>query len=102
MTDSNSLERVRKFGPAHYIAPYLLLILANAGARQATADERPVLSWVFVALGVLGGVLTVARLRQMWHTHRRHPLPAWTRGLGVLLAVYGLYVAYSLTAAVTG
>ncbi|WP_307175864.1 hypothetical protein [Streptomyces africanus] len=53
------------------------------------------LFWVFTAIAALGAVLTVLRLRRMWNTHRRRrTLPSWTRFLGVLLAVYGLYVAY--------
>ncbi|MFC5632341.1 hypothetical protein [Streptomyces bullii] len=34
------------------------------------------------------------RLRRLWHGHRRRALPAWTWLLGVLLALYGLYVAH--------
>jgi hypothetical protein len=49
---------------------------------------------VFTAITALGAVSAVVRLRRMWHTHQRRTLPAWTRFLGALLALYGLYVAY--------
>jgi hypothetical protein len=94
MIDSGSPERVREFSPAQYIAPYLLLIIGNAGVQKASVSDRPVLFWVFTAIAVLGALSAVVRLRRMWSTHQRRTLPAWTRFLGVLLALYGLYVAY--------
>ncbi|MGA5206341.1 hypothetical protein [Streptomyces variegatus] len=94
MIDSGSSETVREFNPAQYIAPYLLLIIGNAGVQRAPANDRPVLFWVFTAITALGAVSAVVRLRRMWHTHQRRTLPAWTRFLGALLALYGLYVAY--------
>ncbi|GAB2866080.1 hypothetical protein GCM10027074_36940 [Streptomyces deserti] len=96
MIDSGSPERIREFSPAQYIAPYLLLVIANAGVRKVSADDRPVLLWVFAAITALGVASTVVRLRRMWNTHQRHPLPGWTRFLGALLALYGLYVVYCL------
>jgi hypothetical protein len=94
MIDSGSSERVREFSPAQYIAPYLLLIIGNAGVQKAPVSDRPVLFWVFTAIAALGALSAVVRLRRMWNTHQRRTLPAWTRFLGVLLALYGLYVAY--------
>ncbi|MBO8193052.1 hypothetical protein ITI46_15455 [Streptomyces oryzae] len=94
MTDSDSSERVQEFSPARYIAPYLLLIIGNAGVEKAPAGDRPVLFWGFTAIAVLGVVSTVVRLQHMWTAHQQRALPAWTRFLGVLLALYGLYVAY--------
>ncbi|CAL9672350.1 hypothetical protein SUDANB176_07495 (plasmid) [Streptomyces sp. enrichment culture] len=94
MIDSGSPERVREFSPAQYIAPYLLLIIGNAGVQNAPASDRPVLFWVFTAIAALGTVSAVVRLRRMWNTHQRRALPAWTRFLGLLLALYGLYVVY--------
>lgn len=95
MIDSRTPEQVRgSFSLTQYIAPYLILIIANAGVQKAPAYERPVLFWVFAAIGALGAVSTVVRLRRMWHTHQRHPLPGWTRFLGAVLGLYGLYVAY--------
>ncbi|GGR59361.1 hypothetical protein [Streptomyces griseomycini] len=94
MTDTGSSERVREFSPAQYIAPYLLLIIGNAGVQNAPISDRPVLFWVFTAIAALGAVSAVVRLRRMWNTHQRQTLPAWTRFLGLLLALYGLYVVY--------
>lgn len=94
MIDSGNSETVREFSPAQYIAPYLLLIIGNAGVQEAPADDRPGLFWVFTAIAALGAVSAVVRLRRMWNTHQRRTLPAWTRFLGALLAVYGLYVVY--------
>lgn len=94
MTDTGSSERVREFSPAQYIAPYLLLIIGNAGVQNAPMNDRPVLFWVFTAIAALGAVSAVVRLRRMWNTHQRRILPAWTRFLGLLLALYGLYVVY--------
>ncbi|MGC2997890.1 hypothetical protein ACPF8X_05650 [Streptomyces sp. G35A] len=94
MTDSGSSERVREFNPAQYIAPYLLLVIGNAGVQNAPVSERPVLFRVFTAIAALGTVSAVVRLRRMWNTRRRRTLPAWTRFLGLLLALYGLYVVY--------
>ncbi|GCB47615.1 hypothetical protein [Streptomyces sp. NL15-2K] len=94
MIDSGSSERVREFNPAQYIAPYLLLIIGNAGVQKAPVSDRPMLFWVFTAIAALGALSAVVRLRRMWNTHQRRTLPAWTRFLGVLLALYGLYVAY--------
>lgn len=94
MIDSGSSERVREFSPAQYIAPYLLLIVGNAGVQKAPVSDRPVLFWVFTAIAALGALSAVVRLRRMWNTHQRRTLPAWTRFLGVLLALYGLYVVY--------
>jgi len=96
MTESDSSERVQEFSPARFIAPYLLLIIGNAGVEKAPAGERPVLFWVFTAIAALGVVSTVVRLQHMWNAHQHRTLPAWTRFLGVLLALYGLYVAYSV------
>ncbi|WP_369211061.1 hypothetical protein [Streptomyces flavofungini] len=101
MVESSAPEHVRDFSPAQYIAPYLLLVVANAGLHRAPADDRPVLFWLFAALAALGAASTVVRLRRMWHTHRRHALPAWTRLLGAALAVYGLYVGYTLIHSMT-
>ncbi|MFK4071864.1 hypothetical protein [Streptomyces sp. NPDC029674] len=94
MTDSRSSESVREFSPAQYIAPYLLLITGNAGVQNAPANDRPVLFWVFTAIATLGAVSAVVRLRRMWNTHQRRALPSWTRFLGLLLALYGVYVVY--------
>ncbi|WP_030776794.1 hypothetical protein [Streptomyces sp. NRRL S-920] len=94
MIDSASSESVREFTPAQYIAPYLLLIIGNAGVQNAPVSDRPVLFWVFTGIAALGTVSAVVRLRCMWNTHKRRPLPAWTRFLGLLLALYGLYVLY--------
>ncbi|MFI6857009.1 hypothetical protein [Streptomyces sp. NPDC050416] len=102
MIESGSSERLRGFNPAQYIAPYLLLITGNAGVQKAPASERPVLFWVFMAIAALGAVLTVLQLRRMWNTHRHRALPAWTRFLGVLLALYGLYVAYCVVEGFAG
>jgi hypothetical protein len=92
MIESGSPEKLREFTPARYITPFLLLVVADAGARRAPLGERPVLFWVFAAVAVLGAVVTVLRLRRMGGAHRRRPLPGWTRLLGALLAAYGLYV----------
>ncbi|GAA2565477.1 MULTISPECIES: hypothetical protein [Streptomyces] len=94
MPGSGSPEKVREFSPAQYIAPYLLLIVGNAGVRNAPVSDRPALFWVFTAIAALGTVSAVMRLRRMWSTHQRRFLPVWTRFLGLLLALYGLYVAY--------
>ncbi|MYS88988.1 MULTISPECIES: hypothetical protein [Streptomyces] len=96
MIDSSSSERVREFSPAQYIAPYLLLIIGNAGVQNAPTSDRPVLFWVFTAIAALGAVSAVVRLKRMWNTHQRRTLPAWTRFLGLLLTLYGLYVAYCI------
>lgn len=94
MIESGRSETAREFSPAQYIPPYLLLIIGNAGVQKATANDRPVLFWVFTAIAALGTVSAVVRLQRMWNTHQRRTLPAWTRFLGALLAVYGLYVVY--------
>ncbi|MDQ1018488.1 hypothetical protein [Streptomyces afghaniensis] len=103
MIESGSSERLRDFSPVQYIAPYLLLITGDAGVQKAPATERPALFWVFTSIAALGAALTVLRLRRMWNTHRRRrALPAWTRFLGVLLALYGLYVAYCVADGISG
>jgi hypothetical protein len=70
-------------------------------ARAPTSD-RPVLFWMFTVIAALGAAFTVLRLRRMWNTHQRRSLPAWTRFLGVLLALYGLYVAYCVADGIAG
>ncbi|MEU6681587.1 hypothetical protein [Streptomyces sp. NPDC046832] len=102
MTGTGSPEQVREFSPAQYIAPYLLLIIGNAGLQKAPLSERPVLFWTFTAVAALGALSAVVRLKRMWDTHRRRTLPAWTRFLGLLLSLYGLYVAYRVIAGITG
>ncbi|MFB8243988.1 hypothetical protein ACFC5X_02850 [Streptomyces sp. NPDC055952] len=102
MTRSESAKPVRNFGPAQYIAPYLLLIIGNAGVQHAPASERPFLFWLFTAIAALGALSAGVRINRMWSTHRRRTLPAWTRFLGLLLALYGLYVAYRVIAGVNG
>ncbi|MFI9822306.1 hypothetical protein ACIHFC_17830 [Streptomyces sp. NPDC052013] len=102
MTETGSPEQVREFSPAQYIAPYLLLIVGNAGVQNASSSERPVLFWVFTAIAALGALSAVVRLRRMGNTHRRRTLPVWTRFLGLLLALYGLYVAYRVVADIAG
>lgn len=102
MTRTGSPEQVREFSPAQYIAPYLLLIIGNAGTRNAPLSERPVLFWVFTATAALGALSAVIRLKRMWITHQRRSLPAWTRFLGLLLALYVLFVAYRVTEGITG
>lgn len=94
MTDSGNSESVREFNPAQYIAPYLLLVIGNAGVQKAPMSDRPVLFWAFTAIAALGTVSAVVRVRRMWNTHQRRTLPMWTRFLGLLLALYGLYVVY--------
>ncbi|MGC2997241.1 hypothetical protein ACPF8X_02240 [Streptomyces sp. G35A] len=94
MIESGRSETVREFSPAQYIAPYLLLVIGNAGVQNAPMNDRPVLFWVFTAIAALGTVSAVVRLRRMWNTHQRRTLPPWTRFLGLLLALYGLYVVY--------
>jgi hypothetical protein len=94
MIDSGSSETVREFSPAQYIAPYLLLIIGNAGVQNTMVNDRPAVFWVFTAIAALGTVSAVVRLQRMGSTHKRRTLPAWTRFLGALLAVYGLYVVY--------
>ncbi|MFH8898482.1 hypothetical protein ACH4HG_19155 [Streptomyces coeruleorubidus] len=90
------------FSPAQYIVPYLLLVIGNAGVQKAPASDRPELFWVFTAVAALGDVSAVVRLRRMWDAHQRRALPAWTRFLGVLLALYGLYVAYRVADGIVG
>ncbi|MFD6172617.1 hypothetical protein [Streptomyces coeruleorubidus] len=102
MIETSSSERLREFGPAQYIAPYLLLVIGNAGVQKAPASDRPVLFWVFTAIAALGAVSAVVRLRRMGDAHRRRALPAWTRFLGVLLALYGLYVASCVAVGIAG
>jgi hypothetical protein len=70
-------------------------------ARAPTSD-RPVLFWMFTVIAALGAAFTVLRLRRMWNTHQRRSLPVWTRILGVLLALYGLYVAYCVADGIAG
>ncbi|MEV5434129.1 hypothetical protein [Streptomyces sp. NPDC052701] len=102
MTNTDSSETVREFSPAQFIAPYLLLIIGNAGVQNASTNDRPVLFWVFTAITALGAASTVVRLRRMRSTHQRKTLPAWTQFLGVLLALYGLYVAYRVIDGMAG
>ncbi|MFG3716322.1 hypothetical protein ACGF8D_00755 [Streptomyces massasporeus] len=102
MTDSPRPSEPREFGPVQYIAPYLLLVLADAGIEEAPAGGRPALFWLFVAVAGLGLVSTVARLRSAWAAHRLLPLAGWTRLLGTLLAAYGLYVAYRVVDGLPG
>lgn len=102
MTDTGSPETVREFTPAQFIAPYLLLVIGNAGVQNASVNDRPVLFWVFAAIAALGTVSAVVRLRRMRSTHQRKALPAWTQFLGVLLALYGLYVAYRVIDSMAG
>jgi hypothetical protein len=102
MIESGSFEKLRDFSPVQYIAPYLLLITGNAGVQKAPASERPMLFWMFTAIAALGAVLTVLRLRRMWNRHQRRALTAWTRFLGLLLALYGLYVAYCVADGIAG
>ncbi|MER0242320.1 hypothetical protein AAHZ94_09830 [Streptomyces sp. HSW2009] len=94
MTDSAGLKGVREFTATQYVVPYLLLVTGNAGVRNAPVGDRPVLFWVFAAVAVLGAGSTLMRLRRMWATHQHRPLPAWTRFLGLLLALFGAYVGY--------
>ena len=101
MTVSGSSERLQEFSPAQYIAPYLLLVVGYAGARNASWGERPVVFCVFAVAAALGVVLAVTRLRCMWNIHQRQTVPAWTRFLGLLLALYGLYVVYSVSDGLT-
>lgn len=89
-------ENEDAFSLARFIAPYLLLVVANAGAAKAPVDDRPVLFWTFAAVGAMGALATISRLKLMTRTHRLRPLPGWTRFLGGLLAVYCLYVAYQV------
>ncbi|MCT7351246.1 hypothetical protein N4P33_03555 [Streptomyces sp. 15-116A] len=102
MTETGSPEQVREFSPAQYVAPYLLLIIGNAGVQNAPAGERPVLFCLFTAIAALGVLSAVVRLKRMWNTHRRRILPTWTRFLGLLLALYGLYVVYRVIGGITG
>ncbi|MEV5982893.1 hypothetical protein [Streptomyces sp. NPDC052114] len=94
MSDSSKTEETRDFSPTQYIAPYLLLIIGNAGVQNAPVSDRPLLFWVFAAIAAIGALSAAVRLKRMCTTHRRHRLPAWTRLLGLFLALYGLYVAY--------
>ncbi|MGW0537922.1 hypothetical protein [Streptomyces sp. NPDC003032] len=50
----------------------------------------------------LGAVSAVVRLRRMWNTHQRRALPAWTRFLGLLLALYEVYVLYCVSNSMGG
>ncbi|MFJ4541015.1 hypothetical protein ACIP39_34405 [Streptomyces tibetensis] len=102
MTDSARPSEPRNFGPARYIAPYLLLVLADAGTAKTSAGDRPVLFGLFAAVAVLGAANTTVCLRRMWATHQHRALPGWTRLLGVLLAAYGLYVTYRVLHGITG
>lgn len=101
MTRTARHEQVREFSPAQYIAPYLLLVIGNAGVHKAPPSERPVLFWVFTAVAALGALSTVVRLKRMWRTHQRRTLPAWTHFLGLLLALFGLYVAWCVIDGIT-
>ncbi|MFE1444426.1 hypothetical protein [Streptomyces sp. NPDC058739] len=93
MTDSGS-ERVREFSLTQYLAPYLLLLIGNAGVQNASERGGSVLFWAFTAIAALGAASAVVRLRGMWKTHQRRSLPTWARFLGLLLALLGLYVVY--------
>ncbi|MFJ9668182.1 hypothetical protein ACIRPP_26800 [Streptomyces sp. NPDC101219] len=94
MSDSSGSKTVQEFRPAQYTAPYLLLIVGRVGSDNAPFHDRPVLFCLFAAVAALGLVLAVGRLRLMWGAHRDGALPAWTRFLGLLLALYGVYVTY--------
>ncbi|MBB4713343.1 hypothetical protein [Streptomyces luteogriseus] len=102
MIDSARSAEPRDFGPARYIAPYLLLVLADAGTAKASAGDRPVLFGLFAAVAVLGVVSAAVCLRRMWATHQRRAQPGWTRLLGALLAAYGLYVTFRVLHDLTG
>ncbi|MFJ2111551.1 hypothetical protein ACIOEX_06470 [Streptomyces sp. NPDC087850] len=64
--------------------------------RTVPMADRPVLFCVFAAIAALGVVSASVRVRRMWRAHRRRTLPGWTRFLGGLLALYGLYVVYGV------
>ncbi|MGX2995867.1 hypothetical protein JNUCC64_16530 [Streptomyces sp. JNUCC 64] len=95
MSESVRSEEVRDaFGPVRLLVPYLLFVVGDAGVRNTAPDDRPVLFWLFEAVVVLAVVVAVTRLRWMTRVHRATALPGWTRSLGVLLALYGLYVLF--------
>ncbi|MEW2610329.1 hypothetical protein AB0937_08980 [Streptomyces sp. NPDC047880] len=102
MIDSARPAEPRDFGPARYIAPYLLLVLADAGTAKTPVGDRPVLFGLFTAVAVLGVASATVCLRRMWAAHQLRALPGWTRLLGVLLAAYGLYVTYRVLNGITG
>ncbi|CAL9328498.1 hypothetical protein SUDANB126_00028 [Streptomyces sp. enrichment culture] len=66
--------------------------LLRLGFELCWATTRPVPFWVFTAIAALGAVSAVVRLQHMWNTHQRRALPTRTRFLGLLLALYGVYV----------
>ncbi|MFJ7331751.1 hypothetical protein ACIQU3_00665 [Streptomyces sp. NPDC101110] len=102
MIDSARPTEPRDFGPARYIAPYLLLVVADAGTARTSVGDRPVLFGLFVAMAVLGVVSASVCLRRMRAAHRLRALPGWTRLLGVFLGAYGLYVTYRVLHGLTG
>ncbi|NJP50410.1 cytochrome ubiquinol oxidase subunit I [Streptomyces sp. SBST2-5] len=96
MTHTDTPEQQQEapgFSTAQYIVPCLALVVGDTGVRRTYLAERPLLFWVFTAMVALGVLSAALQLKRLWTVHRRSPLPWWPRFLGLLLALFALYVA---------